>query len=405
MEGDCSFVASVPVSASDRLSFVLPDTLIPVAPGKELSARERDGFASPTGMARLMARGHWQPLQRCTEDPLEAWLADCLGYASTHSSTPPPWAMLGLPDAPAHRVWWVSPVHVGIGREGVTLTPPESLDLSDEEAAAFNGMMLSVLAPAGWTIRADAPTQAPQWGVRMQCQQALPQTLSSPWSVARQRLTDLLPSGAAMADWRRLWMELQVTLHTHPLNAARQARGLPAVNAYWWWGGGGPWLPDAGRHVRFLVSDLAQAPQFADSATGQGVLGGQSRHRCAAWLGALLDGSQTNVSHTVHLVESCNAAIWTQAGVQHPAVQMLDQACIAPLAQAAASHELVFLGQSAWRSVRSSAGLRLKFWKNTPSVDALLEPVDGLLDEADLARAWQASAEQAAAQATGEFPH
>ena len=32
--------------------------------------------------------------------------------------------------------------------------------------------------------------------------------------------------------------EAQMILHTHPVNAEREARGMPAVNSVWLWGGG-----------------------------------------------------------------------------------------------------------------------------------------------------------------------
>jgi hypothetical protein len=73
---------------------------------------------------------------------------------------------------------------------------------------------------------------------------------------------------------------------------------------------------------------------------------------------------------------------------------------LAGLQLTAAPHELVLLGQGCWRCARSNAALRWKFWKNTPSAEQVCETVEGLLDEADLAAAWQAAqAQQNSAQA------
>src|SRR2546430_884920 len=35
-----------------------------------------------------------------------------------------------------------------------------------------------------------------------------------------------------------LMNEAQMLLHEHPVNAEREARGLPALNSIWFWGGG-----------------------------------------------------------------------------------------------------------------------------------------------------------------------
>ncbi|WP_229425012.1 hypothetical protein [Massilia sp. Se16.2.3] len=50
-------------------------------------------------------------------------------------------------------------------------------------------------------------------------------------------LTDWMPIGAQAAAFRRLQNEVQIEWHAHPVNAAREARRLPAVNGFWLWGG------------------------------------------------------------------------------------------------------------------------------------------------------------------------
>jgi hypothetical protein len=53
-----------------------------------------------------------------------------------------------------------------------------------------------------------------------------------------------LPTGADAPAWRARLNEAQMLLHAHPVNAAREENGLPAVASVWWWGGGS-W-PDFG---------------------------------------------------------------------------------------------------------------------------------------------------------------
>jgi hypothetical protein len=49
-----------------------------------------------------------------------------------------------------------------------------------------------------------------------------------------------MPQGAGERDWRKLQNEIQMQWHGHPVNEAREARGLKPVNSVWLWGGTPP---------------------------------------------------------------------------------------------------------------------------------------------------------------------
>jgi hypothetical protein len=71
------------------------------------------------------------------------------------------------------------------------------------------------------------------------------------WRVAGRPLDAHLPDGPRGADWRRWLTEAQMLLHVHPLNEAREARGLRPLNALWL-SGGAPSAPPpraAGVHL------------------------------------------------------------------------------------------------------------------------------------------------------------
>jgi hypothetical protein len=46
-------------------------------------------------------------------------------------------------------------------------------------------------------------------------------------------LERFLPQGADLKHWQRLLTELQMLLHSHPVNAARAQRGAPPINSFW----------------------------------------------------------------------------------------------------------------------------------------------------------------------------
>ena len=103
-----------------------------------------------------------------------------------------------------------------------------SSDLLAEAAGpvlAEAGFSLDVSAAHAWFIRGPAP---PRWHARA-------------WTLAVGRSIDAyLPTGDDARLWRRLFTEIQMSWHGHPVNEAREAAGLSAVNAVWLDGWCGP---------------------------------------------------------------------------------------------------------------------------------------------------------------------
>lgn len=80
-----------------------------------------------------------------------------------------------------------------------------------------------------------------------------------PGEVAGQSIREALPAGEDGRRLIRLMNEIQIWLHAQPLNARREAEGLPPVNSLWFWGGGGA-VPVRARLDHVLADDpLAQA--------------------------------------------------------------------------------------------------------------------------------------------------
>lgn len=63
-------------------------------------------------------------------------------------------------------------------------------------------------------------------------------SLHPPQQVDNRIPTDYLPAGADRASHRKLLSEIEMALHDHPVNAARESEGRPAINSLWLWGGG-----------------------------------------------------------------------------------------------------------------------------------------------------------------------
>jgi len=75
-----------------------------------------------------------------------------------------------------------------------------------------------------------------------------------------------LPLGEDAAHWHQVFNEIQMLLHTHPLNEAREARGEPAINSVWFWGGGCSESVALQKNYDSVSSDDVLAGMFAVSS-------------------------------------------------------------------------------------------------------------------------------------------
>ena len=138
------------------------------------------------------------------------------------------------------------PVHLHFAREHMLLSGPSTLEITSDEAsdliAALN-LLLGELAsdhlsrgdgtaprlperfeaphPDRWYLRLDQPTDTRFF--------ALDDVIGRP-------VTHFTPEGGDARQWRRLLNEIEVMLHNHPVNRAREAEGRPTINSLWLWG-------------------------------------------------------------------------------------------------------------------------------------------------------------------------
>ena len=212
--------------------------------------------------------------------PHEQWLANALGL---HDGGRPAYAaaaMRAFGVQPQAGTWFVvNPIHIEIARTHLMMGDLRHLGLSESDSRALFETALPYFEEAGHAlVYGDAGT----WFMRADDWAGL--DTSTPEAALGMDLTDWMPLGERAAAFRRLQNEVQILWHTHPVNAAREARRLPPVNAFWVWGtadagqlpgAGAPKLAafDAGGVVDALadtrVGDLAQ---FAAGIAGDTIL-------------------------------------------------------------------------------------------------------------------------------------
>lgn len=124
------------------------------------------------------------------------------------------------------------PIHLRADRDSATLIPAAMLQLRDSEADAL-------LESINEFLQADSlhfsRTESDRWFMSGKDGSAL--CSYPPSFLAHRNASAFLTDGDTSGSWRRLMTELQMLLHTHPVNREREQQGLLPINSIWFWGG------------------------------------------------------------------------------------------------------------------------------------------------------------------------
>ena len=135
---------------------------------------------------------------------------------------------LGLPENQA--AFWCSPVHQHIGMHSAQIISGNTLAIQADEAAAWCAELSRFFADQHWHFY---PYRADLWLVS--CPQP-PQWQAAPILDLNHHLDAAnKPSGHGANALLQAQTEMQMLLHSHALNHARQQHGLPPVNGVWCW--------------------------------------------------------------------------------------------------------------------------------------------------------------------------
>ena len=182
-------------------------------------------------MRALSTLGRYAGTPRVEPRGIAAALFAALGVAA---ETPvAPLTLLGSGGDPNDDyVLCADPVHLAADRDTVVLAQVID-DLSADDAAtlvrmldrhfAEDGLRFDAVRPDAWFVRSRQPADI----------------MTTPPDVARGRdLIAKLPRGRDGGRWKRWQNEIEMLLHEHPVNVAREAQGRLPANALWFWGGG-----------------------------------------------------------------------------------------------------------------------------------------------------------------------
>jgi hypothetical protein len=211
-----------------RLTLAVPDLL----------ALDRGAFAFAPALATLAHYAN-KPDTRC--GTLDAFLLARAPEAEPIGAAP--FAALGAGLDPGESyALRADPVSLVAGRNDVALATRID-DLSADEAGSLITTLNAHFGRDGLSFHAPRPDA---WFILTD---ATPDVTTTPLAVVRGAIYRWLPVGADAARWRRWLSEMQMLLHEHAANAAREARGRVPVT--------GIWISDGGR--------LGRTPPGSDS--------------------------------------------------------------------------------------------------------------------------------------------
>lgn len=221
---------------------VLPGLLAPPLEGRE--------NLQAIALSTLLARATVHSSGEISFEAVLGKIFDCVDAASGLV----PVAALEWPAElgvlPADGCLRADPVHLQLDRDHARLLEGEALDLSLGEAQALvdsinahftdNDMIFEVAESQHWYLS---------------CKRKLDVDMSPPGYAAGRNVQHFLPGGDSGRYWNAFLTEVQMLLHTHPVNQHRQAHGQLPVNSLWLWGGGRPADIDGRRGGQVVYAD------------------------------------------------------------------------------------------------------------------------------------------------------
>ena len=211
-------------------SLYFPGLLGPEVPLEQLASDEWPNCAQLPWLCKLFTHSHKQSLPKSSH---EARILQGMGIIFPLEQEVPlahfraKHLIQSTNDLP---LWCLDPVYIQVDQEEAVLIANEQLDLSEHEARQIiddinrhfeqDGLIVHYVSPHQWLLQGE-----------------LSFTTSTLLAAMQQNINAHQPKGQDERRWRQLINEIQMLLHGHPVNQARELRGDMTVNSLWLWGG------------------------------------------------------------------------------------------------------------------------------------------------------------------------
>jgi len=140
------------------------------------------------------------------------------------------------PATPTGEWMCADPVHLHFARERMLLSDAYSLEISTAEADALTAALNDFFTSEEPSLARFEAATADRWYLRLDT--AVDARFIALNDVVGRPISHFMPEGAEARRWQQIANEIQVLLHNHPVNQAREADGRPVINSVWFWGPG-----------------------------------------------------------------------------------------------------------------------------------------------------------------------
>ena len=132
----------------------------------------------------------------------------------------------------AGGAYWLyaAPVHLVLQRDTFSLAEPVPMALNQQESDALTSALNKYFAGDGISFF----WHENMWFLRLEQNPSI-QT-HAPQAALNKAVGAYLPTGDGAIAWASFTNEIQMLLFEHPINQAREAKNLPAINSIWCYG-------------------------------------------------------------------------------------------------------------------------------------------------------------------------
>jgi hypothetical protein len=329
---------------------LVPDLFWPEREFREIYSN----LATPA-LIQLLAKGRRRHTQA---ESVEAWLCEQFEVEKQVDWPVAPYSLLADGGEPGGHHWLrADPVHLRIEGGRLVLVDSDQFSLTQQEADSLCGSLNAHFSADGLSFQ---PLRPQRWYLRSEAAPALETTPVAAAAAVGRSIDRLLPRGGDAATWHAHLNDMQMLLHQHPVNAAREDAGDLPINGVWLWGGGR------------LSSDVA-AP-FAALWSGDPFAAGLAQaarvaaHTLPDDAAGLLRASTGEGVALVVLEPLRNAARRGDAHAWRESLQQLEHDWFAPLLDALRQERIGMLslhalGPEAALSAEATRGDLRRFWR------------------------------------------
>jgi hypothetical protein len=290
---------------------------------------------------------------------VEGWLCQAFEVERQRDWPVAPFTLCADGGEPGNAYWMrADPLHLCASGGGLLPLQGSRLGVTLDEATEITGALSAHFAGEGLHFCAPHPQR---WYVRtdgdpdiVTHEPGAPAESTCPW----------LPEGPAALRWHRICNEIEMLLHEHPVNRARELRESPVINSIWLWGGGRR-AAAPGRHFSALWSEDVLAQALAASAD---LPAHASPADLAAWLQSQAGSARPRGHHLLIYMHAAHAARDGDAASWSARLAELDELWMAPLLAALRQRQvtqIALVAPGAHACDRFELAFRdlLKFWR------------------------------------------